>query len=69
MGPAWRVEVEAPQRAAVAEMAAPTHGLDASVTAHPLVREAMDAFDAIVLKVEPRAVPAAAPDASEETPN
>jgi DNA polymerase-3 subunit gamma/tau len=68
LGSAWRVEVETPPRSTTAETAAPTHGLDASVTAHPLVREAMDAFDAIVLKVDPRAAPAATTDASEEAP-
>jgi hypothetical protein len=42
-----------------------THGLEADIPNHPLVREAMEAFDAVVLKVDRRANAAAAPAAAE----
>ncbi len=54
LGPGWKVTVEAPA-AHVDAAAAPTHGLDASIAQHPLVREAIDAFDAVLMKVERRA--------------
>ena len=43
-----------------------THGLDADIPAHPLVREAMEAFDAIVLKVDRRGAPAPASEPEAE---
>jgi len=54
LGPGWRVAIDAPREPAPAPQ--PTHGLDADIPNHPLVREAMDAFDGIVIKVERRAV-------------
>jgi DNA polymerase III subunit gamma/tau len=55
LGPAWRVAVDAPAEAGAPSAPRATHGLDAGIPNHPLVREAMDAFDAIVLKVDRRA--------------
>jgi hypothetical protein len=67
LGPGWRVAIEA-----AADTAAPapvaTHGLDAGIAGHPLVREAMDAFDAIVLKVDRRAPAAPASSGGEQDP-
>ncbi|NBX25081.1 MAG: hypothetical protein EBQ99_03370, partial [Planctomycetes bacterium] len=54
LGPGWKVAIEAPAIPTEAT-AAPTHGLDASIAQHPLVREAIDAFDAVLMKVERRA--------------
>lgn len=66
LGPGWRVAVEAPAASVEAVEATPTHGIDASITQHPLVREATEAFDAVLMKVERRAV-SPAPAAGEET--
>jgi hypothetical protein len=65
LGPAWRVAIDAPADAAAAPAPRATHGLDAGIPNHPLVREAMDAFDAIVLKVDRRAGVAPAPATGE----
>ena len=62
LGPGWKVAVDVPAPAAEAPSTAPTHGLDASIAQHPLVREAIDAFDAVLMKVERRAAAPAAPD-------
>jgi DNA polymerase-3 subunit gamma/tau len=65
LGPGWRVTIDAPVEPAAAATPRATHGLDAAIPNHPLVREAMDAFDAIVLKVERRTGAAATPASSE----
>ncbi len=65
LGPAWRVAIDAPAEAGEAPAPRATHGLDAGIPNHPLVREAMDAFDAIVLKVDRRAGASPAPMAGE----
>jgi DNA polymerase-3 subunit gamma/tau len=65
LGPTWRVAIDAPADAAAAPAPRATHGLDAGIPNHPLVREAMDAFDAIVLKVDRRAGTAPAPATGE----
>lgn len=56
LGPGWKVSVEAPRETPLVE-AAPAHGLDHGIADHPRVREAMDAFDAIIMKVERRTMP------------
>jgi DNA polymerase-3 subunit gamma/tau len=65
LGPGWRVTIDAPVEPAAAATPRATHGLDAAIPNHPLVREAMDAFDAIVLKVDRRTGAAATPASSE----
>ncbi len=62
LGPGWSVAVEAPKES-VPDRTRATHGLDADIPAHPLVREAMEAFDAVVLKVDRRAPAAPAGEA------
>jgi DNA polymerase-3 subunit gamma/tau len=65
LGPAWRVTVDAPTESGANAAPRATHGLDAGIPNHPLVREAMDAFDAIVLKVDRRAGVPSTPAAGE----
>jgi len=55
LGVGWRVLVDAP-REIFAPATASAHGLDSNIANHPLVREAMESFDAIIMKVEPRIV-------------
>ena len=64
LGPGWKVAVDAASEPASSVPRA-THGLEADIPNHPLVREAMEAFDAVVLKVDRRANAAAAPAAAE----
>jgi DNA polymerase-3 subunit gamma/tau len=62
LGPGWKVTIDTPVTESEVAAATPTHGIDASITQHPLVREAIDAFDAVLMKVERRAAaPAQAP--------
>jgi hypothetical protein len=67
LGPTWKVAVDAPREAPVVG-AAPAHGLEQGIAENPLVREAMDAFDAIIMKVERRA-PSRVPESSPEAPD
>jgi DNA polymerase-3 subunit gamma/tau len=67
LGPAWKVAVDAPREAPVVG-AAPAHGLEQGIAENPLVREALDAFDAIIMKVERRA-PSRVPESSPEAPD
>ncbi len=53
LGASWKVTVEPlPESAPV--VALTPHGLDADIASHPLVREAMEAFDAVIIKVQHR---------------
>jgi HAMP domain-containing protein len=67
LGPTWKVAVDAPREAPVVG-AAPAHGMEQGIAENPLVREAMDAFDAIIMKVERRA-PSRVPESSPEAPD
>ena len=69
LGPVWRVAIDAPADAVMTPAPRATHGLDAGIPNHPLVREAMDAFDAIVLKVDRRAGVTPAPASGETEPD
>ncbi|MCE9620153.1 MAG: DNA polymerase III subunit gamma/tau [Planctomycetes bacterium] len=51
LGPGWKLEFEAAAEAPP-QAVKPMHGLDKDLLQMPLVREAMEAFDAIVVKVE-----------------
>ena len=51
LGPGWKLEFETTAQAAP-QAIAPMHGLDKDLMQMPLIQAAMDAFDAIVVKVE-----------------
>ena len=51
LGPGWKLEFETTAQAAP-QAITPMHGLDKDLMQMPLIQAAMDAFDAIVVKVE-----------------
>jgi DNA polymerase III subunit gamma/tau len=51
LGPGWKLEFETTAQA-TPQAIAPMHGLDKDLMQMPLIQAAMDAFDAIVVKVE-----------------
>ena len=51
LGPGWKLEFETTPQAAP-QAITPMHGLDKDLMQMPLIQAAMDAFDAIVVKVE-----------------
>ena len=51
LGPGWKLEFETTAQSAP-QAIAPMHGLDKDLMQMPLIQAAMDAFDAIVVKVE-----------------
>ncbi|MEI6273718.1 MAG: hypothetical protein WCQ03_09635, partial [Phycisphaerae bacterium] len=51
LGPGWKLEFETTAQAAP-QAVTPMHGLDKDLMQMPLIQAAMDAFDAIVVKVE-----------------
>lgn len=51
LGPGWKLHFETPAKAPE-QTIAPMHGLDKELMQIPMIQHAMDAFDAIVVKVE-----------------
>ena len=51
LGPGWKLHFETPAQAPE-QTIAPMHGLDKELMQIPMIQHAMDAFDAIVVKVE-----------------
>ncbi len=61
LGPGWKLHFETPAQAPE-QTIAPMHGLDKDLMQMPMIQHAMDAFDAIVVKVEQAGSARAQPD-------